>query len=253
MGPSIDAPTGLIGMQHAGCADLLFDLFVIGFEPGGQMGPGLGQSAGADLKRVADRQQVRDVAHAHAEQIMQPGAVDQHIQTQGGAGQGIGHRWGDHLTAVTTPVAVHSMLMNLRRNRWEVFDDAAVLTAGFTQPLTAIRAVIQGMVIGRVDMIRGGTTGSGMAFLLPWLPVLFAVGGLLVRGGHARRRGGRRRITGVLALGLRLLPQPRLARQLLDLFHRLFLRQGQQRQRFLARHAIGSPSSKRSRQRRWSG
>ena len=181
MGHSIDTPTGLVCMQDARFANLLFELLLIGFKQLCKVGPGLGQTTGADFECVANREQACDIADTHAQEIMQPGAIYHDVQAKGGAGQGIGHNRGDDFFAVVTPGALDEMQIDFRCHRWDIFDDALMLTTGIPNRMTTIRTCFQTVEMRCIDVIGDGAALTGMALFSSRFTVPFAPGRFQIR------------------------------------------------------------------------
>ena len=101
---------------------------------------------------------------------MQPGAVNDGAQTDGGFWQGIGDRGLHDLLAGPTPVTVYEMLDDARFNDGKFFGEAYPSFAGRRQGIAASGAGGQGMLFGLVDF-AGGRAVNAAAFelFLFWL------------------------------------------------------------------------------------
>ena len=67
--------------------------------------------------------------------------------------------------------------MDFRCHRWDIFDDALMLTAGVPNRMTTIRTCFQTVEMRRIDVIGDGAALTGMALLRPGLRFLLRLTG----------------------------------------------------------------------------
>ena len=246
VGDSVDAPAGLISMQHGAGSDLVQNPLVLPSQEQREVPPALCQAPGTDGKSERGSSDFHAVADADSDRIMQPGGVDQKTQPRSRVCQGLRDRRGHDLLTRTAPVAVDRVFGDLRGDRRDVFDEPSMRADRVAEFALTVRAFAQRVFLVIIDLIGRGAARARMAAL--------AAGGFLAPpssrfGIHrAHARGGRGTDGGVFALGTQPLPLFGLVRQFEDGADRLCARQFEEGPGLLACHVSLGSSVRTSRQ-----